>query len=72
MSKRKTIHAFACVGSNGAPFCCWGSPHEALVGRFEIFDTQKAAERMAISKAHVRKVRIILGDYTADKPGEKP
>jgi len=67
VKRGKTVHAYACVGSHGQPFYCQHSATQELVGRFEIFSSQRAAELMAISPKHVRRVRIILGEYTADK-----
>lgn len=72
MTKRKSVEAFACVGSHGKPFASMVSSNPQIQGRFEIFLTQKDAEGMALSPAHVRRVRIILGDYTQPqvvKPG---
>lgn len=70
MAKSKSVYAWASVGSNGWPYACASGRIPEVQGRFEIFDSQKAAERMAISPHRVRRVRIIMGEYTT--PYTKP
>lgn len=60
---KKSIQAFAAVGSHGLPFCCQVSSDQRLQGRFEIFDNYSDARKTAISDQNIRRVRIILGDY---------
>lgn len=58
MSKRKTIKAWAAVGSHGMPFYCEFSPREELVGRYEIYSTAEAALK---SGPFAREITIQLG-----------
>ena len=63
MAKSKSIHAFACVGSHGHVYFTCTSTIPENNGRGEIYSNVKDAERMALSKHYIRKVRIIVGDY---------
>jgi hypothetical protein len=58
--RRKTVTAFACVGSHGLPFCTAITRVQENQGRFEIFETYEQAKRMALSPAHVRRVKIYI------------
>lgn len=58
MSKKKTIKAWAAVGSHGLPFYCEFSHLGELVGRYEIYSSaQKALE----SGPFAREITIELG-----------
>lgn len=57
---RKSIKAWAAVGTHGLPFCCLLSPNPALENRYEIYDSLKAAQR---SGPFVREVTITLGPH---------
>jgi hypothetical protein len=60
MARKKSFEGFACVGTHGGIYCTSWSPHPENRGRYEIYDTKEAAERMALTPAHVRRVRIIV------------
>ena len=64
---RVLARGFACVGTHGKIYVCDSSPHEATIGRFEIYYTEADALRNAISPSNVVKVTV----HEQGKKGEK-
>jgi hypothetical protein len=60
MKRRKTVTAYACVGSHGVPFVTQITRAQENQGRFEIFETYEQAKRMALGPAYVRRVKIYI------------
>jgi hypothetical protein len=69
MTKR-SLKAFACVGTHGLPYCCQISSDPRLNGRYEIFDNYSDARKMALSVKNIRRVRIILGEFVEPPLGK--
>lgn len=57
-AKFRTIRAFACVGSHGGVYCTDVSPHDATIGRYQIYSTREIAEMNAFTKDEVREVIV--------------
>lgn len=43
--KKRVLHAFACIGSHGDIFVTEASPHEATVGRLQVYHKEQDARR---------------------------
>lgn len=54
----KPFKAFACVGTHGHIYVCGSSPHQPMIGRYEIFISKIDALNNAWSKDHVVEVEI--------------